>query len=469
MTGYLKQLYQSLDERWRPEDVLSAIADGEPGAFAEIMAAPSPMWAVLSRRSHWSSMSSDFSRPVDGRRVLESVALACERDMIVNDVSDPLALQRVAEEFGAAISWHPSQEHGGRNTHLTRAERAEAGVELSRRKYNRQWRALRRLARKADRLQVETKKREFDLIGRSGFAHQITYARFVGDPAAAHFIAYWAARKNMRRTFSLSGKVNPMDTVARSLLNRCEQNDDTDWDMIAQTYPHRNVLARLSDTQRGMLLGKWYNTLRESADMLSRIWDPATNRETMIVRRGLDSSTWNTVAQAYNAARSAWLNCITAVGAEQLLDAACPGKVMRLMAADLAYWHQSTGGDAVDVNTKIWARLPFPWEVLSGDVICTREMVEGVCCTVHVDPQQSGWTAPKPDGKPVSFTLTPELVHGVTIADPAWAQLLRNAGVFSGKKITRDSEHAQAAYGGLLKGVVVSDLPESRVDKTTGT
>jgi hypothetical protein len=176
----------------------------------------------------------------------------------------------------------------------------------------------------------------------------------------------------------------------------------------------------------------------------------------MVVRRGDDSSTWNTVAQAYNAARAGWLACLQSMGALALLDAACPGKVMRLMAADLAWWHQQSGGD-LDPNTKVWSSLPLPWEVLSGRVACTRADVEQACADAGLDPADSGWTASPAKHRVVVFEPTPELVHGVTIADPVWASLLRRAGVFSGKRVKPDL--AEDAAHGLSAGVVVSDLP----------
>lgn len=178
----------------------------------------------------------------------------------------------------------------------------------------------------------------------------------------------------------------------------------------------------------------------------------------MIVRRGQDSSTWNTMAQAYNTARGAWLSCVTAMGAQTLLDVACPGKVMRLMAADLASWHRATGGD-LDPNTAVWAVLPLPWEVLDGRAACPRQAVQVACGVAGLDPQESGWTAPTQPGDVAPFALTPELVHGVTVADPVWAGLLRRAGVFSGKHLTTDPELLRAAAHGLAEGVVVSDLP----------
>lgn len=377
------------------------------------------------------------------------------------DADDADALVATASQLGESLAWAPE-----RDGHLTRAQRAAAGVELSRRKYNRQWRALRRLNRKASKLGVEQTKRELILIGRSGFTCRITPERFHANPAAAYFVAYWTARKNLRRQFSLSGKSSPMDEVARALLDRCEANPGTDWEMIAYARPTPDVLTRLTDAEKGDLLGQWMAMLRRAAGLLEGAWDPTCDRTRMIVRRGQDSSTWNTVAQAYNTARAAWLACVTALGAETLLDAALPGKVMRLMAADLAYWHTATGGD-VDPNTGVWAALPLPWQVLSGDAVCTRREVEEACRSRGLDPRVSGWTAPKPTGKVAAFELTPELVHGVTIADPVWAGLLRRAGVFSGKQITADRELAVHAAAGLAGGVVVSDLP-SRIDVPEG-
>ena len=47
---------------------------------------------------------------------------------------------------------------------------------------------------------------------------------------------------------------------------------------------------------------------------------------TMTVGRGMDSSTWNTTASAYSAARAGWLGCVAASGALALLEPSCPGK-----------------------------------------------------------------------------------------------------------------------------------------------
>jgi hypothetical protein len=153
----------------------------------------------------------------------------------------------------------------------------------------------------------------------------------------------------------------------------------------------------------------------------------------MIVRRGMDSSTWNTIAQAYNTARAGWLAAVAALGAESLLDVACPGKAMRLMAGDLAAWH-SVSGSGVDPDTLVWAALPLPWEVLSGEASCTRETVAAACREQGVDPERRGWTAPRATGVVARFAPTPELVHGVAVSDPLWAAILRRSGAYSGKR-----------------------------------
>src|SRR5262249_27657908 len=74
-----------------------------------------------------------------------------------------------------------------------------------------------------------------------------------------------------------------------------------------------------------------------------------------------------------------------------------------------------------------------PWQVLSGELECSRALVESVCRKHGADPIKNGWTAPRPGRKIHAFQATPELVHGVTVASPDLALLLRKAGWFSGK------------------------------------
>lgn len=158
-------------------------------------------------------------------------------------------------------------------------------------------------------------------------------------------------------------------------------------------------------------------------------------RDSMVVKRGDDSSTWNLTAGAWNKARDNWMNLLYALGMEFVLDDLCPGKVLRLMAADVAHWHRATGG-GLDPNTQVWAALPLPWEVLSSQADCTRKQVEAACAYAGLNPEKSGWLAPRPHGI-VPFYPTPELVHGVAVANPYLALILRRNRVFSGKLPTQ--------------------------------
>jgi hypothetical protein len=454
----LAKLHTSLDGRERPEDIADIILSG----FDDLTGRERTVLeraAVHSwrRRTWYSSMSTEFTRPSGAARQLSTLAALFDRDKddLLPAALDPAELRLIASAAGESIHWLPAHADFKRDR-LNREDRMKTGVDLPKRQYNRRFRFLVRLAAKVARLETELRKRELLLVGRSGLAADIPVERLSADPVAARFVAYFVARKNLRRQFSLSGKDNPYDEVADVLFQRCLEAPDTDWWMVSRAHPTVAVVRQLTAGQRGELLGRWSALMRGAADILKGCWDPSVDRKTMIVRRGMDSSTWNTIAQAYNTARSGWMNALAANGALDLLDVACPGKVMRLMAADLAYWHRSSGSD-VDPDTGVWASLPLPWEVLSGEASCTRHTVAEACRGYDVDPERRGWIAPRAVGSVVEFRPTPELVHGVSIADPVWAALLRNAGVFSGKRIK--TGYAEALAGGIPHGVVTSDLP----------
>jgi hypothetical protein len=129
-----------------------------------------------------------------------------------------------------------------------------------------------------------------------------------------------------------------------------------------------------------------------------------------------------------------------AMGMDAVISALCPGKTLRLMAADVAAWHRRSGG-GLDADTFVWNELPLPWEVISGHAQCTRVQVETVCRKHGLDPAKSGWIAARTGPMPQQFSPTPELVHGVTVAHPGLATILRKMGVFSGKGIKPRNEN----------------------------
>ena len=122
-----------------------------------------------------------------------------------------------------------------------------------------------------------------------------------------------------------------------------------------------------------------------------------------------------------------------ALGMDDLLGVVCPGKVLRLMAADVVAW-QFQAGQGLHADVAVWRELPLPWEVLTGKALCTRDIIERVCIQHGVDPAKSGWTAPRPPARAVPFRPTPELVHGMSVGSPFLAKVLREARFFSGHR-----------------------------------
>jgi len=399
---WIETLHETLDRRATPEQVARIILDGTLAWPADVRV---HLGRVASARSYWNviSMSEDFERADDC-----SVQLAAAARMFEADASgvNPASLDQVREfvtAMGARVGgWKPGDDW--KADRLDKDARAAADDITvgwgSKRQYNRHVRVLRHLWDKALRTGGMQRQRELVLIGRSGFASRITLDRFAADPVTACFIAYYTARKNLRREFTTKGRDNAIDELAQGLLSVVMAQRAADFEMLAWAFPRPVVLARLTTAELGTLLGDWHAVMAGISGELERAWpgDGNVNRMTMIVRRGMDSSTWNTMAQAWNAARAAWLGCVSASGTLALLEPACPGKVMRLMAADLAWWHQASGGD-VDPNTTVWARLPLPWEVLNGTRSCTGDDVRAACAEAGLDAASSGWltkTSPCP-------------------------------------------------------------------------
>lgn len=377
------------------------------------------------------------------------------------DGDDPAAVAGLLDTVSPEIHKARARNHYA-DDRLNRADREAQGLDLSRRQYNKRFRFLARFERKLARFVKERRRVALTKIGRSGLASALAPEDRPADPATAALVAYLTARRNRRSTFSDSGQDPAYDEVAAALYARCEASDTTDWFALAHAYPTPAVLARLDEGQRQGLLARWMEVLREAAEFLAGVWEASDiDRETMIVRRGNDSSTWNTVANAFNTGRDAWIALADSLGHGDLIDGLCPGKVLRLMAADVVAWHGASGAD-LDPDTKVWAELPLPWQVFRGEVACPRRLVEEVCAKHGVHPVKKGWVAPRPKHPPVPTRPTPELVHGVAVANPALAAALKKAGWFSGKGARPLAEGDPGAAvardaAGFVTGVTAAD------------
>ncbi|HEX8390814.1 MAG TPA: hypothetical protein VF665_00540 [Longimicrobium sp.] len=433
----LVALHESLSARRRPEEVAETIREvlGNRLSADEAAVLERAAGGSLKRMLFgYTSMAEEFARPVGlGRQVARARELFERAHPLGDDLaSNPEAVEEYIRHVGAEIgkAFGASDFKANR---LTASERAERGIELSRRGYNKRFRLLARMEAKLATLIRELKKRDFQLLGKSGLASRLTWEEFAADEDSACFVAYYTARRVLRSEFTVAGQQRAYDEIADMLFARCLRSPRANWWAVAHVYPRVEVFQRLPQEQAGELLGRWFSMLQEIAALLREVWSASRfNRATMVVAKGNDSTTWNATAGAWNTARDNWIALLYTLGMEDLLDRVLPGKTMRLIAGDVAWWHAHVGTPP-DPNLAVWNELPLPWEVMAGDAECTRGMVLAACARHGVDPEKSGWTQPRPHGAVAAFRPTPELVHGVTVANPFLAGFLKRLGYFSGK------------------------------------
>lgn len=433
----MQALYDSLNRRMRPEDVAQLVLDqiGDQLSGAERRTLEKAARGSLAARWFgFTAMSQDWEQAV-GLSVQIETARALFASAPTLDVGDADLPERI-EAFLDVIEPEIRKVRGENDfewDRLDRSERKAVGLSISRRKYNRKWRLLRRIERRLATLRHELRKRHMERVAKVGLITALPKDAFLRSPSAAAFVAYLGSKKAKRSIFTVWGQERPFDEIAAMLLARCERAPDTDWFVVAHAWPTAAVLARLDAHQRVALLVLATDTLREAAAMLEVIYTARPfDRSLMIVRRGDDSTTWNQLAGAFNGARDAWVALCHAMGASHVVDAMCVPKAMRLIAGDVAFLHRCVGHRG-DPNVAVAASLPLPWEVLDGDVECTADEVARRCRSVGLDPEKSGWVAFRARIEVAPFRPTPELVHGVAVVSPWLASLLKKEGVFSGK------------------------------------
>lgn len=433
MSSDVADLFASLDERRRPEDVASiALRLVGPQLTDDERAVVAGAARLAERPSWWSMQSSDWERPVHPTKQMATLATLLAGTPLEGppvDPTDPAAVRAEITRVRAGLEWTP-------RTRLHRRVQYFLG----------------HLEDKANRVERVIDRRACAVAGRAGLVEQLTEADVAADEATAAFVAYYAARRNVRRQFTLAGKENPFDDVAAALFANVERSPGARWDVIARVYGAPRVTAKLTVDENLRLAAEWAAVMRlaaglaESCDGVDRM-----RRHRMSVFAGLDSETWNLAAQAYNEARASWFSALDGAGALDVAIAGlCPPKMMRLMAADLVAWTYQSGGE-INPDTAIAAQLPWPWEALSGTRSCTAMDVSRVCGRAIINPWESGWLGPRRPRPASVFAPTPELVHGIVVSDPTLAALLRKAGAWSAKGIRWDRMGEAEAYaGGVL-------------------
>lgn len=409
-------LYTTMEERWRPDDVAALSAILVPDLASILRPAARSAW--FGRQS--AQWFDQHGRPgFRGHSV--DTSITARFPGLPSDATAAVALLR--QQTGLA-----STDFRDR---VPSPLRKAAGIDISRRQYNKRCRIQLALDRKLRRLSERGAFSRYARLALSGWALDISLPDFMAlSPATRVFVAYYVARRQRQSAFSGTGQDRAWDSVAESLFTL-----STPANVVALAFPDARVLRLLTDAQRADLLLRAYRDIREMSVTMSMLWRAlGADRGTMVVQRGMNSSDWNAIAGAWNAVRSAWVALLFACGRDTDLDRLCPGKAMRLMAADVAAWHRSLGSDE-GPDVKVFKRLPLPWDVVLGTAVCTRSAVEAACSDARV--ANGSWTTPRETGEPVPTRTTNALVHGVAISDPGLADVLRRAGWFSGKSNAR--------------------------------
>jgi hypothetical protein len=430
----VEALFESISLRWRPEDVVKTILNFRPKDFdrAETVRLTSavPKWA-------WSSMSTSFDGAKDLTKQLKTASELFK--IKAPKSSDPVAVAKYIERLKNKLDATPSPLDFKKDR-LDRDEREKVrGMPKGHRAYNKRFRLLQRLDKKFGTWRGVAEIRSLAQIAKSRLASEIEEEDFSSDVETACFIAYLTARMNMRSVFTFDKQDRPYDEIAELFFKRLGKK--ANWFAIAHVYPQPEVLAKLTERQKGRLLGTWFSVMTRAAKILQKVAKAdKPDLRTLIVQRGNDSSTWNEAAGAFNKAREGWINTLYALGAESVLDSFAPGKALRLMAADVAWGHR-TYGDGLEPDTAVWGELPKPWDVMLSDVGCNRQKIEDACEKFGI--KGKGWIAPR-EKSIAEFKPTPELVYGVQVGSPAMAVVFKKLGYFAGPSKARHAAPAPA-------------------------
>lgn len=309
-------------------------------------------------------------------------------------------------------------------------------------------RFLKRFEKKIDRVAASIDLRQAQMQAKSRLAYRVQ----TDDKLTLAFCAYLAARANRRSIFLIGSQSKAQDIISDGVFKALEESDTTDWFAVAMVKPTRDVIERCTPEQRGELVGLFHGEMQRWADRLAMLWPslPERMRDEMVMVKGVDSSRWNAFAGALNTMRSAWISATLACELDEVLDSYLPGKAPRLMASDLVWWYRNEGKELHE-DTRMFAALPRPWEITSGQVEQGRNDILTAARKLGIDAQATGWVGPRHPQPLERPAPEPILVHGIVVSDPVLASSLRRCGAFSGKRLKHIEEMPE------IERTVVSD------------
>lgn len=245
-------LYKSLSQRKRPEDiaelVLSILENDLSRAEVKKLKKASK-GSLKNKLFGYTSMLQEFAGVIGAEKQIKK---ACE--LFKYETVDTLDYTNITDinHFIQVVSpcIHKSV---GKNDftadRLTKSQRKELDLDISKRQYNKRWRLLKRLEKKLLKIQRETKKVEFQKIAKHGIIHHLDLKTFKNDINSACFIAYFNARCNLRSVFTNQSQERAYDEISDMLFKRC----NTNWLAIAHIYSSKKVLSHLTDEQKSRI------------------------------------------------------------------------------------------------------------------------------------------------------------------------------------------------------------------------
>lgn len=419
------ELHQTLSGRVRPEEVVQLILEQHPtldGSTREAL-------TRASQARGYSLMPVIFREAEPPLKALGTLCALSGEPLPATEAShDPATLwallHRIADAYGFT---HP----GSAGRDLDRC----TALGITRRRYNKLHRSWRHLSEQTAHYARQVQMVTLSQVAKTLFAATLPLET-LAELDTACFVAYYTANLGRRTQFIAGPQARAFDELAALLFARCEAHPETTgWTAIAHVFPRLDVLVWVSAADRLALLDRAMRVMADAARFLDELARTThINLDAMVVRKGNNSSDWNALAGAFNKARDIWIAVAQSLGIDDVFDRFLPGKVLRLMAADVVWWHRHMGGD-LDRDTAVWAALPKPWDVMANRASCTRGMIAEVCAAHGINAETSGWTAARPRTAVDKWQPTPELVHGVTVNHPELAQWLKRCGVFSGKAV----------------------------------
>ncbi len=309
---------------------------------------------------------------------------------------------------------------------LEKQDRRKNTEFVSSNSYNKRFRFALRCVEKIDKDREAKTKFIFERISKSRLSHMITLDEFIECKDAAYFIAYFVSQLNRRSQFTAGKQHRAFDKISEFLFKRIPENSKS-WKIVSLVFP--KAISKCSDIEKGEILSKYFSVMELCSKYLqSLVSKNDINMQTMVVKRGNDSYTWNIVAGAYNKCRDGWIEAVYSVNQDEILDVFLPGKVLRLMAADVAWGLH--GGD-LHVDNKVWSEIPKAWDVILGKDVCGKKVIRNVCEKYKVNVHS--WILPR-EYSACEVQDTKNLLHGIEVSSKSFANLLKQNGYFAGSK-----------------------------------